>query len=138
MKRLAILLIVVIVISMFFLVSKEVEANKMSKLTAVQAEKLFGRKRPFISSGYRIEIERKLGRALRDERAGDVSMSQVRMTAQNIGKQNKSVRIMIVARKPGRPAGRIEITGKLARLPARIIVERELRTRPTPQLLRLR
>lgn len=53
----------------------------MSKLTEAQILKLYGRKKPFVPSHYRIKIQNELGLAIRRTQAGEMSVSQLKMVA---------------------------------------------------------
>jgi len=72
----------------------------MSTLTETQIEKLYGRKKPFIPTGYRLKIQNELGRAIQYERAGEIGKSQVRMVAKNIGKAKPAIITTVLEARP--------------------------------------
>lgn len=68
---------------------------KMSTLTETQIELLYGRKQPFVPSGYRIRIQEELGRAIRRAQVGRFTASQVGEVVRNIEKEKPLVKILL-------------------------------------------
>lgn len=67
----------------------------MSTLTEEQIEKLYGRKQPFIPSGYRIRIQEELDIAIRKAQVGRFTASQVVEVARNIEKKKTAIKILL-------------------------------------------